>query len=246
MWRQLSGSEKFRFVCCVIGLPATVLSTTFNAMGHHWIKAAIPAFLVFSFSYYLYKFATRGRESSNPTILIGIILAVIVLAVGSFFGYQQLVKHDSPPTTVNASDNSFTVTFPPDWRTANVPHAKAYVLLMNHAAGPRESMVVVATNAPNSTLQEIGKSAVDELVNQGKAVIDPDGGLQPTTVDGDAALRLSFTMPRSAKVVLPHSQSYFVLHRNVEYMIAFAGEPDEYASDHADFDAIVHSWKWSA
>jgi hypothetical protein len=28
-------------------------------------------------------------------------------------------------------------------------------------------------------------------------------------------------------------------------MINFAGEPDEYASDRADFDAIVHTWKWS-
>jgi hypothetical protein len=113
MWRQLSGSEKFRFVCCVIGLPATVFTTILNTMGHHWVKAAIQAFLVFSFSYYLYKFATRGRESGNPTVLVGVILAVNLLAAGGFLGYQQFVKHGSPPTTVNASDSSFTVTVPP-------------------------------------------------------------------------------------------------------------------------------------
>ena len=120
MWRQLSGFEKFRFVACVLGLPVTVFGTILNAMEHRWVNAAIQAFLVFSFSYYLYKFATRGRgkgelqpdplnpgtppqQSSNPTVLIGVILAVIVLAaVGGFFGYKHFGKQGSPPTTVVA------------------------------------------------------------------------------------------------------------------------------------------------
>jgi hypothetical protein len=261
MWRQLSGFDKFRFVACVIGLPVTVFGTILFAMEHQWVKAAIQALLIFSFSYYLYKLATRGRgkaelqpdpinpgtppqQSSNPTVVIGIIFALIVLGVGGFFGYEHFVKHGSPPTALNASDNSFTVTVSPHWQTANVPHATAYVLLLAHY--PFGSMVVL-TGAPKSTLQELGKSAVDEVVNQTKAVIDPDGGLQPTTVDGEAALRLSYTLtqPIGQAPAGAHGQQYYVLHRNVEYIINFTGEPAEYASAHADFDAIMHSWKWS-
>jgi hypothetical protein len=68
VWRQLSGFDKFRFVCFVIGLPATVLATTLLAMEHRWVNAAIQAFLFFSFSYYLYKFATRGRGTGEPQL----------------------------------------------------------------------------------------------------------------------------------------------------------------------------------
>jgi hypothetical protein len=262
MWRQLSGSEKFRFVCCVIGLPVTVFATILFAMEHRWVNAAIQAFLAFSFSYYLYKFGTRGRgkgelqpdpinpatppqRSSNPTVVIGIVFALIVLGVGGFFGYEHFVKHGSPPTTLNASDNSFTVTVPPNWGTANVPHAKAYVLLLAH--NPPGRSMVVFTGAPKSTLQESGKSDVDEVVNQLHVVIDPDGSLQPTTVDGEAALRWSYTLTQAlnAAPAGAHGQWYYVRHRNVEYQIGFTGEPDEYASDYADFDAIMHSWKWS-
>src|ERR1700756_2779887 len=121
MWRQLSGFEKFRFVACVIGLPVAVFALILFAMEHRWVQAAIQAILVFSFSYYLYKLASRGRgkaelqpdpitpatppqRSSNPTVVIGIIVALIALGVGGFFGYEHFVKHGPPPTTMNASD----------------------------------------------------------------------------------------------------------------------------------------------
>jgi hypothetical protein len=119
------------------------------------------------------------------------------------FGYKHFVKHGSPPTTVSAEDNSFTVTIPPTWRTSNVPHSKAYVLFLAH--DPRGDMVV-SVDAPKSTLQESGKSAV-EMVNEVKGVIDPGGGLQPTTVDDEAALRFSYTMPESAEAYLARTAS---------------------------------------
>ena len=68
MWRQLSGFDKFRFVCCVLGLPATVLATILNAIDHQWVKTAIQALLVFSLSYYLYKLATRVAARENPNL----------------------------------------------------------------------------------------------------------------------------------------------------------------------------------
>ena len=63
MWRQLSGFDKFRFVACVIGLPTTVFGTILFAMEHRWGNAAVQAFLVFSFSYYLYRFIWGRRGS---------------------------------------------------------------------------------------------------------------------------------------------------------------------------------------
>ena len=214
MWRQLSGSEKRRFVVWVIGLLATVLGTILNTMEHRWVHAALQAFLAFLFSYSLYKLAAGEGEPQPDTINPG-----------------------------NASDNSFTVTVPPNWRTSNQPHAKEFVLLLTH--DPRGSMDVHA-DAASSTLQELGKSAMDAVVNRLKAVIDPGGSLQPTTVDGEAALRCSYTVPLSAEAYSgAHGQSYYVQHRNVEYIINVLGETDEHTSDHADFDAIMHSWKWS-
>jgi hypothetical protein len=253
MWRQLSGFEKFRFVACVVGLPAAVFAATVSAMDHRWFNAALQALLGVSFVYYLYKSATRERgsatpsqSSSNPAVVIGTIVALIALGVGGVFGYQHFfVKHGPPPITMNAEDNSFTVSVPPAWQTANVPHAKAFVLLLARAHGG--SMVVLESPA-KSTLQEDGKSAVDEMVKQTKVVVDPGGDLQPTTVDGEAALRFSSTLaqPTGAAPAGAHGQNYVVQHRTVEYQIFFVGEPDDYAIDHAEFDAIMNSWKWSA
>lgn len=253
MWRQLSGFEKFRFVACVVGLPAAVFAAALSAMDHRWFNAGLQALLGVCFVYYLYKYATRGRgsreqtppQSSNPTVVVGTIFALIALGVGGVFGYQHFVKRGPPPTTMTADDNSFTVSVPPNWQTANVPHAKAFVLLLARARGG--SMVVLESPA-KSTLQEDGKSAVDEMVKQTKLVVDPGGDLQPTTVDGEAALRFSSTLtqPTGAAPAGAHSQNYVVQHRTVEYQIFFVGEPDDYAIDHAEFDAIMHSWKWSA
>lgn len=206
MWRQLSGSERFRFVCCVIGLPAAVLSTTFNAIGHHWVEAAIPALLVFSSSYYLYKFATRDRESSHRTVLVGLILAVNVLAVAGFFGYQQLVK--PAPTTLNASDNSFTVRVPPGWRAEapRVPpgwrqedlerlHIASMGRLYVTSASHDRNMSVTAHPAGSLTLQQWGQSVMYGAVHVAHAEVDPGGSLQPTAVGGEPALRTTYTVP---------------------------------------------------
>ena len=62
MWQQLSGSDKSRFVCYVIGLPAAVLALILFAMGHQWVRAAISAVLVFGLSYSLYKLS-HGKEN---------------------------------------------------------------------------------------------------------------------------------------------------------------------------------------
>lgn len=261
MWRQLSGFEKFRFVACLIGLPAAVVGATLTAIHHQWVNVAIQIVLGVSFIYYLYKFAARGRgqgepqpdrsdpgtppdQSSNPTVRIAVILAVVGLAVAGFFGYKHFVKHDSQPITLSADDNSFTVTVSANWRTG-MPHPESVVLLLSHdPAG--QSMAVIAQPA-SSTLQELGSEGMGALVNQKKAVIDPEGGLQSTIVDGEAALRCSYMLPPNAKAPSGmHIQTYFVLHRNVQYFIDLAAEPDEYSSAVADFDAIMHSWKWSA
>lgn len=103
----------------------------------------------------------------------------------------------------------------------------------------------VLADAASSTLQEFGKSVVDASVSQDKAVIDPDGSLKPTTVDGDATLRFLHAAPSAKASSGAHGQVYCVLHRDVQCVINFVGEPDEYTSDQADFDAIMHSWKWS-
>lgn len=244
MWRQLSGFEKFRFVACVVGLPAAVFAATVSAKDHRWFNAALQTALGVSFVYYLSKSATRGRDSKAPTVVIGTIVALVALGVGGVFGYQHFVKHGPPPTTMNAEDDSFTVAVPPNWQTANVPHAKAFVLLLAREHGG--SMVVLESPA-KSTLQEGGKSAVDEMVNRTKVVVDPDGDLQPTTVDGEAALRFSSTLtqPTGEAPAGAHNQMYVVQHRTVEYLINFIGQPDDYAGDHAEFDAIMRSWKWS-
>jgi ribosomal protein S27E len=68
MWQQLSGSDKSRFVCYVIGLPAAVLALILFAMGHQWVRAAISAFLVFGLSYSLYKLSHGKGEPPPRTI----------------------------------------------------------------------------------------------------------------------------------------------------------------------------------
>jgi hypothetical protein len=61
-------------------------------------------------------------------------------------------------------------------------------------------------DAASSTLQEFGKSVMDASVSQDKAVIDPDGSLQPTTVDGRP--RCAFpTLPPARKLVLARTAS---------------------------------------
>jgi hypothetical protein len=83
MWQQLSGSEKFRFVCFVIGLPASVVGAILTAMAGQWFNAAVQTFLGVSFAYYLHKFATRGRGMGEPqphTINPGTRLAMAALA----------------------------------------------------------------------------------------------------------------------------------------------------------------------
>jgi hypothetical protein len=66
MWRQLSGFDKFRFVCCVFGLPVTVVAVILAAMTGQWGMAAVQTGLVFSFVYYLYGFIWGRRGSREP------------------------------------------------------------------------------------------------------------------------------------------------------------------------------------
>ncbi len=66
MWRQLSGPEKSRFVCFVIGLLAGVFAFILYAMTHDWVHAALAAFLVFVCVSRLNKLATRGRGTGEP------------------------------------------------------------------------------------------------------------------------------------------------------------------------------------
>jgi hypothetical protein len=259
MWRQLSGSEKFRFVCCVIGLPATVVSTTFTALGHHWFKAAIQAFLVFSFCYYLYKFATRGRESGNPTVLIGLILAVIVLATGSFFWYQQLSRPASPLATVYASDTSFTVSLPrgwgveaapvtPGWRTEDLerPHIASMSRLYLTSDTHDRDMNVVTQPTGSLTLQKWAQSDIYGVAHVAHAEIDRYVSLQPTTIGAEDALRTDFTVPVGPNIPTgTRGQEYAVIHRNIGYLITFSSRPGVYASAADEFDAVLQSWTWS-
>ena len=66
MWRQLSGFDKFRFVCCVFGLPVAVVAVIVNAMESRWGMVALQTFLVSCFVYYLYRFTWGRRGSAEP------------------------------------------------------------------------------------------------------------------------------------------------------------------------------------
>ena len=68
MSRQLSGFDKFRFVCCVFGLPVTVVAVILNAMESRWAMAALQTFLVFCFVYYLYRFTGSAAAQENHNL----------------------------------------------------------------------------------------------------------------------------------------------------------------------------------
>jgi hypothetical protein len=68
MWRQLSGSEKFRFVGLVMGLLAGVLGFIVGVMigGSGWVQAAVAASIFFTFVSRLNKLAARVRGTGAP------------------------------------------------------------------------------------------------------------------------------------------------------------------------------------
>jgi hypothetical protein len=66
MWRQLSGSEKFRFVGVVMGLLAGVLGFIGGAITRDWVHAAVAALVFFAFVSRLNKLAARGRGTGAP------------------------------------------------------------------------------------------------------------------------------------------------------------------------------------
>jgi hypothetical protein len=66
MWRQLSGFDKFRFVCGVFVLPITVVATILFVMAGQWGQAAVQAFLAFSFAYSMHRIVTRDRGRAKP------------------------------------------------------------------------------------------------------------------------------------------------------------------------------------
>lgn len=141
-----------------------------------------------------------------PDCPVGLILAVNVLAVAGFFGYQQLVK--PAPTTLNASDNSFTVRVPPGWRAEapRVPpgwrqedlerlHIASMGRLYVTSASHDRNMSVTAHPAGSLTLQQWGQSVMYGAVHVAHAEVDPGGSLQPTAVGGEPALRTTYTVP---------------------------------------------------
>jgi hypothetical protein len=108
------------------------------------------------------------------------------------------------------------------------------------------NMTVTAVPATPTTLQEVGYWSMYGIMHGYHAVLDPGGSLEPTTVGGEAAVRTSFTTSKSPDMPSEaHNQQYTVLHGGLAYLIAFSSKPDSYASATADFDSIVHSWKWS-
>jgi hypothetical protein len=92
---------------------------------------------------------------------------------------------------------------------------------------------------------DAGKT-LQELARPGVSLCPYPGGLQPTTVGGEAALRYSCTYPKTSNNPAgEQTQVYVTVHRNVAYDVFFYSAIDDYASATADFDAIMQSWKWS-
>lgn len=171
------------------------------------------------------------------------VLSAAIAAAMTLLACGKPSQTASPPTTANASDNSFTVSVPPGWRTENI---EGVHLLSLTSDSHGRNINVLAQPAGSATLQQYAQANLDAVVNQSHAVIDPGGGLQSTTVGGEAAWRFSYTLPKTPDIPSgAHGQQYYVLHRNVDYVVTFTSKPDEYTSATADFDAIVHSWKWS-
>jgi PknH-like protein len=194
-----------------------------------------------------------GRRRVRASTVLALV-AFLTLAVGGFFGYQHFAKHASPPPTAAASDNSFTVSVPPGWRQEEPtappgwPEAmkKFQVLYLTSEPHGRNVSVMALPGAGSVSLQEFAQSGMYGVLHGYHAEFDPGGDLQPTTVGGEAALRSSFTTPMGPGIpIAAHYQQYAVLHGGVGYGIAFTSKADEYASATADFDTIVHSWKWS-
>jgi hypothetical protein len=180
------------------------------------------------------------------------VLSVAIAAAMTLLACGKPSQTASPTTTANATDNSFTVSVPPGW-TANIegfhggPPPGARNLLYMTSDSQDRNIAVIAADAGSLTLQQWAQSAMYGVVHVLHGVVDPGGGNQPTTVGGEAALRSSFTAPKSQDISTGvHDQQCTVLHRGVGYIFTFTSKPDEYTSATADFDAVVHSWKWSS
>lgn len=179
--------------------------------------------------------------------LVAIAAAVTLPACG------KPSQTGSAPTTANASDNSFTVSVPAGWRPEESKNPrgwpedmKRFQVLYLTSDSHDQTINVMALPAGSLSLQQWAQSAMYGAEHGFHAVVDPGDNLQPTTVGGEAALRSSFTAPQSpATPTASHDQQYAVLRGSVGYIITFTSKPDEYTSATADFDAIVHSWKWS-
>jgi hypothetical protein len=142
-----------------------------------------------------------------------------------------------------ASDGSFDVDLPKDWRSEP---AEGSLLQLIASNGPNLAVTVNGTAARGRTVQESAEMGEKNLVDRLQAVVDP-GGIESTTVDGEPAWRFTYTVP-AASMQEPQDtrgRSLYVRHRDIEYLVTFTGTPDTFNAAVADYEAIMDSWKWS-
>jgi hypothetical protein len=201
--------------------------------------------------YLLFGAGRRRIRDCAVATLMAVACVVTLQACGNF---NQTA---SAPTIATATDNSFTVTVPPGWKSEDPPDLpdlgdgqsvtmkKSEVLYLASDNHDRNLNVMAQPVGPYP-LPEWGQSALYGAIHVAHSIPERGDILQPTTVGGEAALRSSLTTPAGADITVDaREQMYAVLHRGVGYIFTFTSKLNDVTSATADSDAIVHSWSWS-
>jgi len=144
---------------------------------------------------------------------------------------------------IAASDGSFTVNLPKDWRSEP---AQGSLIQLIGDDGANLAVTVNGAGVRGPTTKDSAETGEKNLINNLKATIDP-GGIESSTVDGEPAWRFTYTVP-AASFQQAHDtrgRSLYVRHRDIEYLVTFSSTPETFGGDVANYESIMQSWKWA-
>lgn len=155
---------------------------------------------------------------------------------------------EAPPAgpTARAATGAFAVTVPVGWNEQ--PPTGELKLKSDNG---RANVLVKVNSGEGSekrgaTVEESAELNAQVIADGLGGIIDP-GGFEATTVDGEPAMRFTYSLPVNEEKGIKQDargRQLYVRHENAEYIVTFTGGTEAFNLQVANYEAIMDSWRW--